>query len=355
MEDNNSSVPPAGEGADQLRTPAPAPAPAPVPAAPESRTAFWLKVVAVLYGLSLAAAFVLISKADAARKSKTGEMDISKLTTLVQSSKSAVAVVQINGVIAQSNSSRSWERGSQQVSRRIKKLSEKKEVKAILLDINSPGGSVGAVQEIYSAVLRAKRETKKPFVARFGDVSASGGYYVAAPCDLIIAHPGTITGSIGVIFSVGNFEGLMKKVGYRSEAIKSGKFKDIGSPAREMTAEERRLLQAMIDDSYSQFVTAVAEGRKMPADKVRELADGRIYTGRQALESGLVDKLGDLQDAIDAAGELGKLGKNPRVILDSDPFENLISLMESRLTLPGSEAVAAALQGPRLEYRWDLR
>jgi protease-4 len=264
-------------------------------------------------------------------------------------------VVPINGVIAQSNSARSWERGSQQISRRIKKLSEKKEVKAILLDINSPGGSVGAVQEIYSAILRARKETKKPFVARFGEVSASGGYYVASACDLIVAHPGTITGSIGVIFSVGNFEGLMKKVGYKSDAIKSGKFKDIGSPAREMTSEERKLLQAMIDDSYSQFVTAVSEGRKMPVEKVKILADGRIYTGRQALDSGLIDKLGDMQDAIDAAGELGKLGKNPRLLLDSDPFENLMSLMESRLSLPGSEMLSTALQGPRLEYRWDGR
>jgi len=256
-------------------------------------------------------------------------------------------------VITQGSSSRSWERGSQQIARRIKLLAEKKDVKAVLLDINSPGGSVGAVQEIYSAVLRARRETKKPFVARFGEVSASGGYYVASACDLILSQPGAITGSIGVIFSVSNFEGLMKKVGVRNEAIKSGKFKDMGSPVREMTPEERQLLQGMIDDSYSQFVAAVSEGRKMSVEKVKLLADGRIYTGRQAQEAGLVDKIGDMQDALDSAGELGKIGKNPRVITDSDPFENLMSLMDSKLQLFGAGSVADALEtGPRLEYRW---
>jgi len=212
---------------------------------------------------------------------------------------------------------------------------------------------VGAVQEIYSAVLKAKAETGKPFIARFGEVSASGGYYVAAACDKIVAHPGTITGSIGVIFSVGNFEGLMKKVGFRSEAIKSGRFKDIGSPAREMTPDERKLLQAMIDDSYGQFVQAVSDGRKMPADQVKLLADGRIYTGRQAMDVGLVDIMGDLQDAVDKAGELGGIGKNPRVLSDSDPLENLFSLMDTKLSFFGAKSVVEAIEiAPSLEYRW---
>jgi protease-4 len=280
-------------------------------------------------------------------------MDLAKLTGLMQGQKDAVAVIPIYGVIVQGSSSRSWENGSQQIAKRIKLMAEKKEIKAVLLDINSPGGSVGAVQEIYSAVLRAKKETKKPFVARFGEVSASGGYYVASACDLIVAHPGTITGSIGVIFSLNNFEGLMKKVGVKNEAIKSGKFKDMGSPTREMTPEERKLLQGLIDDSYAQFVAAVSAGRDLPVDKVKTLADGRIYTGSQALANKLVDKLGDMQDAVDAAGELGKIGKNPRVLTTSDPLDNLMSLMDSKLQLFGAKAVADALEtGPRLEYRW---
>ncbi|OGR64137.1 MAG: hypothetical protein A2X31_12755 [Elusimicrobia bacterium GWB2_63_22] len=333
--------------------PAPSSPPAP-PALPAARgTALWLKAVAVLYALSLVAAFVVINKADAARKTRPKDMALSKIAGLKHSKKDAVAVIPLYGVITQGSSSRSWDRGSQQIAKRIKTLSGKKEVKAIVLDINSPGGSVGAVQEIYSAVLRAKAETKKPFVARFGDVSASGGYYVASACDVIVAQPGTITGSIGVIFSVSNFEGLMKKVGMRSEVVKSGKFKDMGSMSREMTPDERKLLQAMIDDSYDQFVTAVAQGRKMDVEKVKLLADGRIYTGRQGKEAGLVDKLGDLQDALDEAGELAKIGKNPRVLSDSDPFENLLSLMDTKLSLFGASSLAeAAGAAPSLEYRW---
>ncbi len=316
-------------------------------------TSRWLKVIAVLYALSLVAAFVLISKGDAIRKTRPKDMDLSKLAGLSQSKKNAVAVVEIFGAISQGNSSRSWDRGSQQIAKRIKDMAARKEVKAILLDINTPGGSVGSVQEIYSVIKRAKAETKKPFIARFGEVSASGGYYVASACDLIVAQPGTITGSIGVIFSVSNFEGLMKKVGFKNEAIKSGKFKDIGSPTREMTPEEHKLLQAMIDDSYEQFVAAVSEGRKMSVEEVKKLADGRIYTGRQAKENGLVDRLGDLQDALDAAGELGGIGKNPRVMRESDPFEQFMSLVDSKMQPFGAKAMSEAMQtSPSLEYRW---
>ncbi|MDA8130286.1 MAG: signal peptide peptidase SppA [Elusimicrobia bacterium] len=350
MEEQNSSaaLPP--------ETPPPArqePSQAKPPAAGRG-SAFWLKLLAGLYALSLAAAVLVIYRADAARKAAPKEMDLSKLAGLAKK-KDGVAVIPIYGAISQSNSSRSWERGSEQTAKRIKEMADKKDVKAIVLDINSPGGSVGAVQEIYSAVLKAKAETRKPFIARFGEVSASGGYYVASACDKIIAHPGTITGSIGVIFSVGNLEGLMKKIGYRSEVVKSGKFKDIGSVFREMTTEERKLLQGMIDDSYDQFVTAVSDGRKMPVEKVKELADGRIFTGRQALGIGLVDKLGDLRDAVDLAGDAAGLGKNPRVITEGDPLEEFLSLIDTKLSLPGLGAAAEAVQAPRLEYRWDGR
>lgn len=355
MEEHNDNVP-AGPEPGQPETPPPAPAPSQPQKPPEHRhrgSAFWLKVVAFLYAISLAAAFSVIAKGDTARKSRPKDLELSKLTGL--SKKDSVAVIPIYGVITQGKTSHSWDRGSQQIAKRIKKMAAKKEVRAIVLDINSPGGTVGAVQEIHSAILKAKASEKKPFVARFGEVSASGGYYVAAPCDAIYSHPGTITGSIGVIFSVSNFEGLMKKVGYRNEAIKSGKYKDIGSAMRTMTAEERRLLQGMIDDSYDQFVGAVAAGRKMKLEDVRELADGRIYTGRQAKETGLVDELGDLQDAIDAAGEMAKLGKNPRVITDDDPFESIFSLLELKLAGPGAAVAKAVEVSPKLEYRWDGR
>ena len=158
---------------------------------------------------------------------------------------------------------------------------------------------------------------------------------MASDCDKIVAEPGTITGSIGVIFSASSFAGLMTKVGMRNEVIKSGKFKDIGSPLRDMTPEERKLLQIIIDDSYDQFVMAVSEGRKMPVADVKTLADGRIYTGRQALNNKLVDKLGDLQDALDLAGEMSNIGKNPRVYRDADPIDQFFSMLDSKLSFFG--------------------
>jgi len=347
MEDKNAdiSVPaPQPQGSDKSESARPAGC---------SQTRMWLKAIAVLYVVSLVAAFALISKSSAPGKLHAKDVAASEFAGLLSSRDGAVAVIPIFGAIYQSDSSKVWERGSQQVAKRIKVLADKKEVKAIVLDINSPGGSVGAVQDIYSAIMRAKRETKKPFVARFGDVSASGGYYVASACDKIMAQPGTITGSIGVIFNTSNFEGLFKKIGYRSEVIKSGKFKDIGSPSREMTQEERRLLQAIIDDSYAQFVEAVASGRKMTPEKVKLVADGRIFSGRQALKEGLVDYLGDLPDAIKQAAALGGLGKNPRVIRDADPFEQIFSMIDSRLSFFGSKKLEEALDvSPRLEFRW---
>jgi protease-4 len=339
---------PKNETAVPVEQPKPAPAP--------RGAALWLKAIAVLYALSLLAAIPLINRADAARKNRK-DMDISGLSSITSKAKPGVGVVEIYGAISQAASSRPWDHGSQQIAKRIQELSEDKEVKAILLDINSPGGSVGSVQEIYSEIKRAKAISKKPFVARFGEVSASGGYYVASACDSIVALPGTITGSIGVIFSVNDFDGLMKKVGFKNEAIKSGKFKDIGSPMRDMTPEERKLLQGLIDDSYEQFVAAVADGRKMTVDKVKLLADGRIFTGRQAKDIGLVDRLGDLQDALDDAGDLAGIGHNPRVIREAEPFEQVLSLFDSKLQHFGFGASAADLAGtlqtsPSLEYRW---
>ncbi len=322
---------------------------------PKTATRLWLKVLALLYAGAILASFLVIEKAAAARKARPSDLDFKKITGMVPSTKDAVAVVPVYGGIYQGSSQHAWDKGSGQIARRIDRMAARKEVKAIVLDINSPGGTVAAVQEINAAIARARGAHKKPVVAVLGDVAASGGYYIAAACDKVVAHPGTITGSIGVIFSGANVEGLMKKIGYRPEVIKSGKFKDIGSMGREMTAEERRLLQAMIDDSYDQFVAVVSAGRNIPADRLRaDIADGRIFTGRQALEARLVDALGDTQDALDLAGELAKIGKNPRVIREADPFSSIFSMLDSRLGLFGAGKVAELVTDhPRLEYRWQ--
>lgn len=304
----------------------------------------------LLYFAGIAAAVVLVLRAPDFPKKKDGEGK-GPLLSLAGAQKDAVGWVSINGAIYASEGGRPWDKGADQWSRRLRALAEQKDVKAIVLDINSPGGSVGAVQELYSNILRVRREKKLPVVAVFGDVAASGGYYIAAACDKVIAHPGSLTGSIGVIFSVQNFEGLLGKVGVKVDPVKSGKHKDIGSPARPMTPEERKILQSLIDDAYDQFTVAISSGRNLPIERVRELADGRIYSGRQALEAGLVDALGDTQDALELAAKLGGIRGKPRVKRDADGLGDLLQLLESRL--PSTRSLESLLpRGPMLEYRW---
>jgi protease-4 len=171
-------------------------------------------------------------------------------------------------------------------------------VKGVLLRINSPGGTVPTSQEINGELL-ALRSKNKPVVASMADVAASGGYYIACGADKIVAQPGTLTGSIGVIFNSINVKVLADKVGVQPQVVKSGLFKDIGSPFRPFTPEEKELLKGIIDDSYDQFVQVVSKGRNLPVDTVKKLADGRVYTGRQALKLGLVDQLGGYDTSLD--------------------------------------------------------
>ncbi len=313
-------------------------------------------VVVGLHAASLAAACVIILRSSGTGAAGNGKEQAQSILSLAHE-RDSVGWVSIHGPISSSQGGRPWEKGAEQWVRHIKAMSETKGVKAIILDINSPGGSVGAVQEVYSQILRIRKEKKIPFVALFGDIAASGGYYIASACDKIVAHPGTLTGSIGVIFSVSNLEGLFGKVGYKMEAIKSGKFKDIGSPARSMTPEERKLLQEMIDDAYGQFVSAVAAGRNMPADKVKEYADGRIYTGSQALERKLVDQLGDSDDAVALAARMGGVAGKPRIRHEADHFSDIFEMLDSRFhgVLEGHAAFLDGLKPSDhmgLEYRW---
>jgi protease IV len=186
-------------------------------------------------------------------------------------------------------------------------------VKAVVLRLNTPGGGVTASDIMYEDLLRFRRETGKPVVVCMMDVCASGGYYLAMGADVVIAHPTTVTGSIGVIMSLYNASGLAALVGVRSEPIKSGPNKDIGNPLRPMTDEERAVLQGIVDGFYGRFVEVVATGRKMPPERVRELADGRVYTGCEAERLGLVDRVGYLEDALDTARQLACV-KDARVV-----------------------------------------
>ena len=199
------------------------------------------------------------------------------------------------------------------VVRELDDYGEDPSVRAIVVRIQSPGGVVGPTQEIYDTILRIRNQGK-PVVASMGSVAASGGYYLAAAATRIVANPGTLTGSIGVIMQLAEIEGLLKKVGVRYEVIKAGRYKDSATFARPMTPEARALLQALLDDKHDQFITAIAEGRGLGKERVRALADGRVYSGRMAKQLGLVDDLGGLDEAIRLAGELGGVPGKPRIV-----------------------------------------
>lgn len=191
------------------------------------------------------------------------------------------------------------------VIEQLNKAAENPKVKGVLLRINSPGGTVAASQELYAAV-RAVRDKGKPVVASLADVAASGGYYLASGCDKIVANSGTLTGSIGVIMHLLNLQEIEKKIGVQPFVVKSGIFKDIGSADRPVTPEEKTILQDIIMDSYDQFVSAVAEGRRLPKDEVKKIADGRIYSGRQAYKVKLVDQLGTYEDSLKLVQKMAK-------------------------------------------------
>ena len=213
-----------------------------------------------------------------------------------------VGVVRIEGVITD----------SREIIEQIDEFADDDGIRAVVLRIDSPGGGVAASQEIYRAVRQL--QLKKKVIVSMGSVAASGGYLIAAAADRIVANPGTVTGSISAVMHFADVQELMKKVGVRSSVIKSGKFKDIGSPVRDMTAEEKQLIQGIVDDIYDQFVRTISEDRKIPLEKILSLADGRIFSGRQALHLKLVDELGGLQNAVLLAGRLAGIEGKPAVV-----------------------------------------
>lgn len=233
-----------------------------------------------------------------------------------------VAVVELYGEIVD----------SRDFVRQVKKYTEDGNVRAILVDINSPGGAVAPSQEMYSQLMKA-RDAGKIVVASMRSVAASGGYYVACAADRIVANPGTLTGSIGVIMSFPTAKKLMEKIGLSWETVKSGDLKDVGTWTRPMTPEEDRMLKAVIDDTYEQFVQAVATGRDKPEEDIYPLADGSIFTGRQAYNLGLVDTLGSYQDAISIVGEMAGLGPDPDIIRERKVKPGILDLLYGSLNL----------------------
>jgi len=242
--------------------------------------------------------------------------------------------------------------GADYLVRKLKALRKDPHIKAVVLRINSPGGTVGAVQEIHSEILNLRKAGKK-VVASLGDIAASGGYYLACATDKIVANPGTLTGSIGVLFPITNLEGLFEKLGIEVETVKSGKHKDIGSSSRALTEEEKKLLQELVDNAYQQFLEAVVEGRGefMPGEKIEEICDGRIFTGEQAQGVGLVDELGNLDDSIKLAAKLAGIEGKVRIYEEREGWRRVFMRLGekffqhpwARLSLPKSGI---------LEYRY---
>jgi protease-4 len=249
-----------------------------------------------------------------------------------------VGVVEINGTIVDSRTA----------IEQIKKFRKQDAIKAIVIRINSPGGAVAPSQEIYTEIMRTREY--KHVIASMGTVAASGGYYIAAAADGVVANPGTLTGSIGVIMGYTNFEELLNKLGLLPVVIKSGPYKDVGSPARPMTDEERELLQEVVSKIHQQFIRAIAEGRKLEISQVKLIADGRIFSGEQAKELGLVDRIGNFEDALKWAGELGGIqGEVVPVYAEDKKLSLLRYLLESSVKIISDRLMASNID---IQYRY---
>ncbi|MCG6534000.1 MAG: signal peptide peptidase SppA [Syntrophales bacterium LBB04] len=218
------------------------------------------------------------------------------------SSMGKIGVINISGIISH----------SQEIVDQIDAFAKDDTIRAVVIRIDSPGGAVAPSQEIYSAVKNLKKN--KRVVASLGSVAASGGYMIACAADKIVANPGTITGSISVIMYFANAEDLLKKIGVKSSVIKSGRYKDMGSPVREMKEDEKIILQSLVDDIYEQFIDVVTNDRKMTNEQVKKLADGRVFTGRQAQNLKLIDFLGDSSYAVNLAGKMANLQAKPELV-----------------------------------------
>ncbi|HEX7118577.1 MAG TPA: signal peptide peptidase SppA [Longimicrobiales bacterium] len=253
-----------------------------------------------------------------------------------------IAVLKVDGVIADDT----------EYLEQLRRFRRDPSVKGLLVSINSPGGVVGPSQSLYRE-LRRFREAGRPVVAAIGAVGASGGYYIALAADSIFALPGSITGSIGVIMEFPEVSGLLEKVGVGMQVVKSSDHKDAGSMFRPLSPEDRQVLSALVTDVYDQFVDVVARERDLSVEEVRRLADGRVFSGRQALRSGLVDRIGNLHDALSAVGRMAGLGEDPLVVR---PPEEEFTLLDVFLGRGATSSLAKLVRpldqtgGPRLKF-----
>lgn len=252
-----------------------------------------------------------------------------------------VGVVEVTGAITSSTS----------IVFALHKLRNDSSIKAVILRVNSPGGGVAASQEIYREV--ARTAAQKPVICSMGSVAASGGYYVAAPCTKIVASPGTLTGSIGVILSLPNLEGLFQKIGLRMEYITAGKYKGAGAPGRPLTEPQRAMLDKMIKITHDQFINDVARARKIKPEELRKIADGRVFTAQTAKGLGLVDQLGNINDAVNLAGRMAGIKGRPKLVWPSKDEDSLLGRLLRGAVRDFVRETSDALQQPGLQYLYN--
>lgn len=360
MEQNTA---PAPEPAPAENQPAPAPVPAADPAELFDKpkkpkgNGFFASLLLLAFIVSACCGVFLVVKPGVScpKTEPTLGADASFSSNLTAPQKGpGIAWIKIRGVIAEETNAGPFSRpsGASAIAKRIRQAADDKDVKGIVLDINSPGGTVASVQAIYAEVLRAKQEGKK-VVALFRDVAASGGFYVAMAADKIIAQPGTITGSVGVIMQTSNVQGLMDKIGITVTPITSGKYKDLGSAFRPMSDAEKALLQDMVNDTYTQFFAAVKAGRpEVSLDNLNEYTDGRVFTGQRAYNTGFIDALGGEEEARALIGELTGL-KDPRIINQkTDNFRDFLFSISSNMESKDLTKQLQSMATPSVSYLW---
>lgn len=249
-----------------------------------------------------------------------------------------VAIISVEGMIAD----------SEPFIEQLERYQDRKDVQAIVIRIESPGGVVAASQEMYDAIKRA-RDGEKPVIASMGSIAASGGYYIALGADSIVANPGTLTGSIGVLMDFPQMTKMMNKLGIEFHSVTSGPLKDAGSPYREWDEETREYFKSIVMNTYEQFVEAVAREREMDAEQARKLADGRVFTGEQAFEHGLIDSLGGLHEAVQLAADMAGITGEPTTVKPTRRDIRLWDILFGDL----EQVVNRFSQGPLLEYRYQ--
>jgi protease-4 len=268
--------------------------------------------------------------------------------------KDKIAVVELVGEIYFRDSTSSFiKKDVEYYVTKLTNLFKRKDVKGIVLKINSPGGSVAAVQRLYHQIIKLKSQYNKPVVCYVSELCASGGYYVASACDKIVSCEGGVIGSVGVLLQVGNISGLLKKIGVNIEVIKSSKYKDVGSMFREMLPEERQMFESLVNTAYEQFISAIIEGRKLSREEVMKFADGRVFIAPQAVELKMIDGIGDEEDAIEEVKKLAKIKGSVEILKEKPSLLDFFQQVTSDTKFNFQQYNFANIKKFRFEYIFE--